>query len=735
MSDYKIFTFDFGPVSRTLGKNKDSVAFAPLPLHEALVAFLGAQNRDEFIAWLWHDTFKSLFNFEITSRGDLVWQHYPIHGLPDPAGFDGAIRRMAYASGISSDYVFAHQRKASVKRRHFPRAVSMLPESDTINNEFEQLSLGTRAQFVQISFCCLPSASTALLRLVVMEAFLQELSEIIAREIENLHLPFSSVDYVFRREDRPLNEAAVTAQYDLSVNDKVMTITHFVPSPNFLEQTITVDLTAAPPDRERPQRLALPELLTIYSDDLTLIAGLPLFSTSSPSGIVSQIQNDLPDRVLDLLNALNISPSHKWATNDLIAYILAEQIEIRALLQNTDKIVNKLIARPRELLTQKHLASRCVCCGSPIIGGVGRYLRPDKTSLEDIFSGRFTDFEHVGLEKDVCPMCMIYANYENKQMMRGSLALLAPSTSLHAPSAHTFERPRFDNAGRFDPINNRMVKSAITLQELVLLSMLSRRIIDWIVPFAERITPKVADLRMSKQKSDKTIVDTVVGKHLLYSGAYLLFDIAAINFLYRNVFLDATQMKTTYPGLWQSVRLIAYPFEIDLSPAFTMLLELRVSDDFMNHAGSHTLLRLTPTTVYLSPEFSCNVLVDNSLQEAVNRSYAKSLHLIGNLAATPGIERHQYTAAILTGQDPITAAYEAAELPRKSKGDKGKKKDKKKFDHRTAAARRVFEEQVSADSLEEMWARYQKLSVTTAEAAENHPTLIHFVPKPKKKGG
>lgn len=428
-----VFSFNFGPISRTLGERQDSVSFAPLPLHETLVAFLGAQDRDEFIAWLWHDTFKSLFSFVLKPNGDLAWQHYPISGLPDLAGFESAIRRMAGTSGISPDYVFAHQSSPFVKQRYFPCAANMLPERDTIQNDFDQLHFGEKAKFVQISFCTLPSASTALLRLVILEAFLQKLSEIVAREIEGLHLPFSRVDYVFRREDRLLTEADVAAQYDLSISDGVMTIIHYVPSPSFQEETVTVDLTAAPPSRDQTQRLALPELLTMYHDDLTLIAGLPLLAKTLPSDIVSEIQAAMPDKVRSLLSALGISASHKYATADLVAFILAEQVEIRSLEENVNenftvawrgksqqsrgKVVSKLIARPQELLAEKHLVSRCACCGSPIIGGVGRYIKLGKSSLEDIFSGRFTDFEHVGLEHDVCPMCMIYANYANKQLI------------------------------------------------------------------------------------------------------------------------------------------------------------------------------------------------------------------------------------------------------------------------------------------------------------------------------
>ena len=56
------FSFDFGPISRTLGEGGDHLGFASLPVHEAITALLGARNAGEFTDWLWHDTFKAQFS-------------------------------------------------------------------------------------------------------------------------------------------------------------------------------------------------------------------------------------------------------------------------------------------------------------------------------------------------------------------------------------------------------------------------------------------------------------------------------------------------------------------------------------------------------------------------------------------------------------------------------------------------------------------------------------------------
>ncbi|HIQ23233.1 MAG TPA: hypothetical protein EYH34_18570, partial [Planctomycetes bacterium] len=68
--------FDFGPISRTVdastGKG-EAINFASLPLHEAMTALLAGSNRDEFVAWLWHDLFKPLFWWPQKNK----WFHYP----------------------------------------------------------------------------------------------------------------------------------------------------------------------------------------------------------------------------------------------------------------------------------------------------------------------------------------------------------------------------------------------------------------------------------------------------------------------------------------------------------------------------------------------------------------------------------------------------------------------------------------------------------------------------------
>lgn len=712
------FSFDLGPISRTLGDPPDHIGFASLSVHEIVTALLGARTRDEFFDWLWHDTFKALFIWQTGKRG-LSWHHLP-NSVPD-----SEFQRLASAVGVSPDRVLSHH----------SRQRKLLSESQTISNEFEQLYLGEKARFVQLTFKCQPTASTLVLRLAIAEAFLQAISGVVAGAIAGLRLPFTQVQYVFQPEPDQLTEAQIAGKYNMEVQDSTLRITHFVPSSRFKQTQVQIDLTDAPPDRNNPQAVGLSELLTVYRDDLTVIAALPLFITD-PDNAVKEIERQMRVGTSDILTRLGIATAHKKATGpDLLGVVLDEQIEIRPvydLQKPANKSVHALIARPYELIADSALASRCLVCGSPIKGGQGRYFKKsDKKVIEGIFSGNFTDLEHISFGNDVCPMCLIYANSDNKKLLRGSLAVLAPSTSLQAPVGHCLiEQPRFDQAGRFDP-NRPMVKSTVTLQELVLLTLLSRRILAGLVTF--EVDPD-GDIKMHKPvqgKKGKT-QGAVVGKYLPYSGAYFLFDIVAVNQFYRIVFLGQKQGGGDICDVWQEARLTAYPFEITLSPSFTMLLEMQRNADFQAHAQAHTLLKLQPTTVHLSPNLAFHVLVDNSVQEMVDKEYVDAVQCLESLASMPGINRYEFIKALLAGDDPITAAYEATEPPDKGRTQTVDWDTLRMIQAREMSARK---EVMGTGSLEEMWAAFVEQSDRIRTMCQAHPTLVYFLHKPKKRGG
>jgi len=704
------FTFNLGPISRTLGNPPDYIGFASLPIHEVVTALLGARNKDEFIDWLWHDTFKALFTWKSGSRRS-QWHHLR----------KADMQRLAAAIGVSANRVLKHHRKNS----------SLLKESQTITNEFDARYLGAEARFVQLTFKCQPAASTLVLRLVIVEAFVRAVSEMVAQAIQSLNLPFTRAVYIFEDcSDPSLSEDDVARCYRMKVQDSSLTIFHIVPSNQFATTQLTVDLTGAPPAPSDPQSIALSELLTVYRDDLTVIMALPLF-IADPNRVVEGIRTRMTVLTADLLKEMGIVAQHRKQINntDLLKFVLNEQVEVRLVDSAANdpargKPVHALINRPHVLMGDPSLQSRCIVCGSPIQGGKGRYFNASRNILRDIFSDRFTDLEHVDLGDDVCPLCLIYASSENKKLLRGAMAILSPSTSLRAPvSHHLIEQPRFDCAERFAP-NRPMVKAGMTLQELVLLTLLSRRIIAGLMPFDTRLgTGMVGDVTM-RQRVKGQDVESVVGRYLPYSGAYLLFN--AVETFFRTVFLGEDNSGKPSFDVWQEVQLTAYPFELRLSPSFTMLLELRLNADIQAHAQAHTLLKSRPSTVYLSQDSAFYVLVDNAVQERVDRDYVETLRLLEDLASGAGVDCSEFIRALLSGEDPLTAAYEVAKPSRGTKADP----DTLRINAVNNISKR--KEVMGGGTPEEIWATFIRQREAIKARCQEHPTLIHFFAKRRK---
>lgn len=700
------FSFNLGPISRTLGRPPEYIGFASLPIHEAVTALLSARNRDEFIDWLWHDTFKALFVFVRKNRGQPRWLHLR----------DKDMGRLAAKIGVSAARVLKHHSRNS----------RLLKEGQTITNEFDARYLGAKARFIQMTFRCQPAATTQVLRLVILEAFLRAVGEVIGQRIQNLGLRFTQVRYVFVGRDNPAwTEDDVARLYQMKIRrNATWTICHVVPSGNFGRVKLTIDLTGAPPNLQDPQTLALSELLTVYRDDLTVIVALPLF-VKNPSGTRNEIWKRTRELVRDLVREIGIVTRHKGQlqNTDLLEIALDEQVEVRLVdrsenVPGNGKPVHTLIGRPYVLMSDPSLNSRCLVCGSPIREGKGRYFKASRNILTDVFSGRFTDLEHVDLGDDVCPMCLIYASSENKRLLRGAMAVLSPSTSLRAPISHRLiERPRFDRAGRFDP-NRPMVKAGMTLQEMVLLTILSSRIIAGLMPFDVRMGTGLTGEILIRPTGQGQPGESVVGRCLPYSGAYLLFEPGAVRQFFEAVFFGKNVSRTASYDVWRTVRLVAYPFELDLSPSFSMLIELQENADFQTHAQAHTLLKARPSVVYLSPDSAFYVLVDNSVQERVDREFVETWRLLDRLASAAGLNRYEFIQALLSGEDPLTAAYEVAS-PRQRMGavDKISK----------------IGEVISGNTPEEMWNSFVRQREELRTKCQEHSTLIHFLLKPKRR--
>jgi len=355
----------------------------------------------------------------------------------------------------------------------------------------------------------------------------------------------------------------------------------------------------------------------------------------------------------------------------------------------------------------------CLVCGTPIIQETADCYR-GSPHLRTIFSSNFTDFEHVGFEGVVCPLCLIYANSANRRLLRGAQAFLAPSTSLSAPMRSVpVEKPRFDSANRFDP-KQSLPKAAVTLQEMVLLTAISRRIVDALLPFeVESNGGMVGEVQMVRQTDDE-ITFTPVGVYLPYSGVYLIYHQTAVRSLYRDVLVGS---DAGIPNLWQTVQLRAYPFQLELSPAFTLLISMR--DHASNFHTRHTLLKSHPAQVFLSSNTSFNVLVDDAVQETVDQDLAEAIRLVRQLADMRGLKRREFINALLTGHDPIEAAYLAARRPSRGKGEIFRLSQAQRFWNR--------EEVAPGETVEEQWRKFNQLAEQVRELAQAHPTLLSLV--------
>jgi len=729
MNSETYFTFDFGPISRTLGEDGDHLGFASLPVHEAVTALLSAHDRDEFIAWLWHDTFKALFDLRFDDKGKRAWQHYYIKPVQPTHYLRSLIEQLASNTGISSDYINAHHAREHVKRRYFPQAANMLPESTTVTNEFTAIYLGPRARFVQLSFACQPAAHTMPLRQCITEAFLRAVSQVISKGIMALNLPFSQVLYSFHPQPEELTAVQVAAKYQLQVVDNTLCIDHWVPSVKFAATQLSLDLTDAPPRRGAPNALALVELLTVYRDELTTVTAVPLF-LGDLGTVIKEVCTTMRSLLPDILVQAHTRATHKQAaTDDLLGTVLEQMVEVRAIAEGCNeeyevmwkgklekrqgKPIHKLIQRPYQLMADSARAHICVVCGTPVSQEAADCYR-GSPRLQAIFSGNFTDFEHVGFEGVVCPLCLIYANSANTGLLRGAKAFLAPSTALSAPVRSVpIEKPRFDEAGRFDSAQS-LPKVAVTLQEMVLLTAISRRIVDGLLPFGvENNSRMVGEVQMIRQTGGEIAV-TPVGVYLPYSGIYLIYHQTAVRSLYRDVLVGGDPGT---PNLWQTVQLRAYPFQLEISPAFTLLVSMR--DNASNFHTRHTLLKSRSTQVFLSPNASFNVLVDDAVQETVDWDLAKAIQLIRQLADMRGLKRQEFINALLTGHDPIEAAYLAARRPSRSKGET----------FRLAQAQHFWdrEEVTTGETAKEQWEEFNQLSERVRDLAQKYPTLLSLV--------
>lgn len=732
--------FDFGPISRTeTGGRKDSFNLTSLPLHEIMDALMAAVDRDEFVAWLWHDVFKPLFWFRKNKKGQLNWIHIANDKIADPLAREVEwSAKTCIPLGLVSSHHYRNKQKLTYK------------EKEIISDQFDQVGLGREARFLQLAFVAEPATNTSLLRAVVADAFMETVTKAAAEAIrQQLHTKqpvFERVRYVFEFGHTQLSSRPTDAEiqvlanrYDVQVQGDELVITHFTPvrSPDFDGRRVemVVDLTATPPTPERFKAgvFSLVELLTAYQDSRTILMSIPQFLQVGVGQLTQQVKNvaerrlrSLDIRTLateaDLKKQARVRGRLNWATLplirqgqavDLLAHVFVEQVRIRLIEkgQLTQKVrvrdkkgnlkerqvrwLNEIVSWPVELLKSK--SRRCRFCNTAFDG-----FFPLAEATVGIY---FTDIEHVGFGGDICPMCRIYRLNSHKsrtptekaqgitgdrKVYRGAFALIAPSSHFTyvEDQCKLVEQPPLDVGGRFA---NPLQRATVTLQEYGLFNMLSRRIIS----------------QIWSQLDD---ANDICPLPLPYLGAILLTQNEG--FQIRTTLFDCLEM------LFDQVELLAYPFRVTVQPAVELAFEMAVND-LQKHHTKHTYLKTNPIIVAADPRSKFTLLVDNGIQLEVSKEFFEDQRRLCELREGIGKRerQHNWLLAVLQGNDPVTATAEAFY-------------DRSPFGQ---AERMFWDTQLSAASPAEQWQQYEEVRDEMRRIVAKYPMLIWFFAKPRRR--
>ncbi len=724
--------FNFGPISRTVdastGKG-DGVNFAALPIHEATVALLASANRDEFVAWLWHDLFKPLFWWPQKDK----WFHCPNNEQNDPLNVEA---HWAAVTGVPSGLVETHH--SSSKQRKFTHG-----EPETVNNEFDQVAIGREARFLQLSFLAEPATHTGLLRAVIADAFMEVVTQTVACAVESElaeKSPTHRIRYIFDFQQASFSKPPTNSEirnwasrYAIQASPGILEIYHAIPVNNGAltgQCTVDISLTADRPTKEQYDQgiVHLVELLTVYQDSRTILMGIPQFLQVDVRKLEHDVKSAAEQRLkrLDVRVLASIAEIRKqsivqgrvnWGNLhlvragqdiDLLGHVFAEQIEIRIIDSNELvrqvqdnqgktfrlRLLSDIVARPIELMEGK--PRRCRFCGTTFDSNF--------PSGEAVVGHDFTDIEHVGFGGDICPMCRIYMLNSHKsrtpteksqgikgdrKAYRGAFALLAPSShfTYREDACHCLEQPPLDVGGRFA---SPLQRATVTLQEYSLFNMISRRIIASL--WAE----------LDADNRNKPLP-------LPYLGAILFTQDQ--NEKIRALF-DRLE------ALFESVELLAYPFRVTVQPAVELAFEMVVNDRKQHHT-KHTYLKTSPTIVGVDPASKFTLLVDNGLQMEVSRQFFEDRKRLQKLLGGIRDRDHQrhWLLSVLQGADPVTAADEAF-------SDSGSLR---------AAEHQFWDTQLSGSSLAEQWQQYEQVREEVHRIVAAYPMLIEFFAKPQRR--
>ena len=738
-------SFNFGPIARTsAGGENDTINLASLPLHVMLNALVGSTTVEEFIAWLWHDLYKPVFQWVKTKdkygNDKLNWNHIPGIGAFDKAEIPFT-KKTAVREGLVSTHHFRRKDKPSLPRLQ-------ILETHFISDQGDQINLGATVNYIQLSVASEPALPTVLVRSVIADAFIEVVTKDVAAALRQAFIkdnrtPIDRVQFEFNTTSsvtfspQPTNSEIwdkVGQHFDVQPGDTFL-MRHLTPvtkpGNEHFTTTFTADLTGEPllPDEMLNNIVSLAELLVIYQDSRTVIIAVPQAQlyTLNPQRI-KQLTLDAARKRLDNLNVLTVENEVDYLK---IAFDI--QIDVRKVPGRLERRpgrkveifrpLDEAVLHPSSLLTKARKSSSSKICrltGTPFTTHlIPKSTGLNETRLDKLFSSSFVDTEFVGIRGGIAPLTYLYVlnspgsggagqkGVQKRKALRGAFAFLSPVShfAIGEQRAKAIEMPPLDKGGRF---SNHLNRITVTTQEFTLFQQMSRRIV---AELWQKVSP---------------------GKPLPlpYLGAILLTH-------------DSTQqireLSPQLDTLFSEISLQTYPFEIPVQPAIEIALEMAVKD--RKHAASkHTLLKISPRIVTVGPKSSIPLLVDDDIHVDVNKTLFDRVKNLAEVTATLKRRKRRinqkdvWLKLVLDGSDPLTAVFESTQATTDTrKLSASLTLDKAAFNE----VEKFWDTHIEQNNIAQSWEKYEQLNEDTTTALEEFPALpllMQVLKKSTKEG-
>lgn len=703
--------FNFGPIARTSASGQDdTINLASLPLHVLLNALTAATSAEEFIAWLWHDLYKPAFQWVTNVSGNINWYHTPGRGA-----FQQAHGHFMANINNTIDLASTH---------HDRNPQFQIPEKYIMSDQGDQVNLGVKVNYIQLSIAAEPALATALVRAAIADAFIEVVTRDVAgalqkklqsngTPIECVRFEFKSISGVSFTDPSDNGEIwdKVGKLFDVRFDGTTFVMEHFTPTNIPFDTTFTADLTGNVPLPSNlvNNTISLSELLVLYQNSRTIIMAVPqkeIYAVDQSKLDELKRQTIAATRKrLDDFDVLTVANGIDYLKEAFDAQIEIRKVPVVQI--NQKRPLENIVLRPSELISKaRNSATGRICriTGTPFTSS----LAPSSTSLSDLFSSSFVDTEFAGIVGDISPLAYFYllnspnaggagkAGVSKRVSLRGSFMLLAPAShvAFDEGKAYAVEQPLLDQAGRFASTLSRVT---VTTQEFTLFQQMSRRII---AELWQSIAP---------------------GKPLPlpYLGAIAI------------THQQAQSIKLLLPKLKQlfaDITLHVYPFEIRVRPAIEIVIETALADQ--KHAGKHTLLKTTPRVVTVEPHSTVPLLIDDKIQINLTAKLFERAEMLYRLMQPLRRQKKKvkqsdlWLKLILNSSDPITAVFESAQALLDSKK---LLKNRSIEDEAFRDAEHFWHQHFGTGSPSQSWDAYEQQRDETSTALEQFPAIMMLI--------